>query len=64
MIGHGYGGDGGVGPTRLSYLRRVRAARGTNAGDTVAATKEGAASPAAGGGAATVGGEDGLTRGL
>ena len=76
--GRGCGGDGGVGPTHMSYLRGAGAVGGTGARDIEAATEGGVACPTAGGGTtiavaaesaargggATASGEDGLTRGL
>ena len=78
MAGRGCGGDGGVGPTHVSYLRGVGATGGTRVGDTTVAAEKGVACPAAGGGAtaatavgltmergtSAAGSEDGLTRGL
>ena len=78
MAGRGCGGDGGVGPTHVSYLRGVEVTGGTRVGDTTLAAEKGVACLAAGGGAtaatvvgltmeraaAAAGGEDGLTRGL
>ena len=69
LKGHGCGEDGGVGPTRVSYLHGDRAAGGTGVRATAAAAEECEAVAATvgsvtGGGAAASGGEDGLTRGL
>ena len=69
MEGRGCGGDGGVGPTRVSYLHGPGAVGGTGARDTVAAAEGGAtiaaiAGSVVGGGVAAAGGKDGLTRGL
>ena len=55
--GRGLAGDGGVGSTRVSYLRGAGAV-GTGAGDTAAAAARGELYPAAGGG------EEGRSRGL
>ena len=48
LAGRGCGEDGGLGPTRMSYLRGVGAVGGTRAGDTAAAAKGGATCPVAG----------------
>ena len=69
LEGHGCGGDGGVGPTCVSYLRGVGAAGGTRVGDTTSTTEGGAATAAtagsvAGWDAVAASSEDGLTRGL
>ena len=78
LKGRGCGEDGGVGPTRVSYLRGAGAAGGTGVGDTAVAAEGGAACPMAeggatsiattrsvvGGGATAARGEEGLTRGL
>ena len=78
LAGRGYGGDGGVGPMRVSYLHGVEAVGETGAEDISAAAEGGATCPiaiggitvvAAAGSAARVvraaaGSEDGLTRGL
>ena len=53
LAGRGCGGDGEVGPTRVSYQRGEREAEGTGARDTVVVVEEGVECPAAGGGMAT-----------
>ena len=80
MDGRGCGGDGGVGPTRVSYLcgAGAGAVGGTGARDTKTVAEGGAAclvarggtmvvaaaGSATGGGPTVAGGEEGLTLGL
>ena len=58
-MGHGCGGEGGVSPTLISYLRGTRAS-----GAAVAVAGMATDGAVAGAGAATTTGEEGLTRGL
>ena len=58
QVGRGYGGEGGIGPTLVSYLREIWASGAV----VIAGAARAAAAAVAG--ATTVGGEEGLTRGL